>query len=146
MRALTIYQPWAHAVAHLGKRIENRPWKPWASIVGRVIAIHAAAKVDPAGESDAAGFILHRTTGVLPLRLELPRAAIVATARVTGVVTASTSPWFVGPYGWTLDEVIALPTPVACRGAQGLWIVPPEVAVQVFEQTRATTAQKETTR
>jgi hypothetical protein len=147
LRALTLWQPWAYAVAHLGKDVENRTWKPWPSVIGTRIAIHAAAKVDQVAERDAAGFICHRTTGVLPLHLDLPRAAIVATARVTGVVTESADPWFVGPYGWKLDEVIALPTPVPCRGAQGLWIVPPDVAAQVFEQVKsATTAQKETTR
>ncbi len=27
MRALSLWQPWAHAVVHLGKRIENRQWR-----------------------------------------------------------------------------------------------------------------------
>ena len=46
----------------------------------------------------------------------------------------------------TLDEVIALPTPVACRGAQGLWTVPADALAQVIEQERGVAAQKETTR
>lgn len=138
LRALTLWQPWAHAVAHLGKRIENRPWRPWPSIVGQVVAIHAAAKVSLADEAEAAAFIRQRTGHVVPGGV--PRGAIVATARVMGVVTASASPWFMGPYGWTLDDVIALPAPVPCRGAQGLWPVPPEVAAQVFEQTKGAKA------
>jgi hypothetical protein len=28
MRAITLKQPWAYAVCHLGKRVENRAWKP----------------------------------------------------------------------------------------------------------------------
>lgn len=140
LRALTLWQPWAYAVAHLGKRIENRPWKPWPSIVGKVVAIHAAARRDPADELNAAGFICHRALGDLPPVASLPRGAIVATARVTGSVSASDDPWFVGPWGWTLDEVVALPAPVPCRGAQGLWIVPPEAAAQVFEQVKGAQA------
>jgi hypothetical protein len=136
VKALTLWQPWAHAVARLGKRIENRPWKPWPSVVGRVIAIHAAAKVDPAEEERAARWI-RLTVGVwVPLSSALPRGAIVATARVTGSVAASADPWFVGPYGWTLDEVVALPAPVPCRGAQGLWTVPPEVEALVLGGSR----------
>lgn len=140
LRALTLWQPWAFAVASLGKRIENRPWRPWPSIVGKVIAVHAAAKVDPVGEAAVEGWVRRHTGLVVPPAASLPRGAIVATARVTGVVTESTSPWFMGPYGWTLDDVIALPSPVPCRGAQGLWPVPPEVAVRVFEQTKGAKA------
>lgn len=136
MRALTLYQPWAHAVAHLGKRIENRPWRPWASIVGTRIAIHAAAKVDPVAEAAVEGWVRRHMGLVVPPAASLPRGAIVATARVTGVVTESASPWFVGPFGWTLDEVVALPAPVPCRGAQGLWIVPADALAQVIEQTK----------
>lgn len=132
MKALTLWQPWAHAVAHFGKRIENRPWKPWPSIVGQVVAIHAAAKVDPIGEAAVEGWVRRHTGLLLPPAASLPRGAIVATARVTGVLTESESPWFVGPFGWTLDEVVALPAPVPCRGAQGLWTVPPEVEALVL--------------
>jgi len=41
MRALTLRQPWAWAIVHGQKRIENRPWKPWRDIIGQRIAIHA---------------------------------------------------------------------------------------------------------
>lgn len=146
MRALTLWQPWAHAVAHLGKRIENRPWKPWPAVIGTRVAIHAAAKVDAVGEAAVEGWVRRHTGLALPPAASLPRGAIVATARVTGVVTESRSPWFMGPFGWTLDEVIALPTPVACRGAQGLWTVPADALAQVIEQERGVAAQKETTR
>jgi hypothetical protein len=57
-------------------------------------------------------------------------------ARMTGVVTESADPWFTGPYGWTLDDVVALPAPVPCRGAQGLWPVPDDVAALVIEQAK----------
>jgi len=41
MKALTLKQPWAWAVAHAGKDVENRTWKPPASVIGQRIAIHA---------------------------------------------------------------------------------------------------------
>lgn len=33
------------------------------------------------------------------------------------------SPWFVGPIGWKLADVVAI-APVPCSGQQGLWMVP----------------------
>ena len=128
LAGLTLWQPWAWAVAHGGKRTENRPWKPWPSIVGKLVAIHAAAKVDVAEEARAAEFIRTKVGLVVPEASTLPRGAIVAVARVTGCVTASADPWFFGPFGWTLTDVVALPTPLPCRGMQGLWPVPGEVA------------------
>lgn len=47
MHALTIIQPWAWAVAHAGKDVENRTWAPPAALIGQDIAIHAGkAPVD----------------------------------------------------------------------------------------------------
>ncbi|CAB4191487.1 hypothetical protein UFOVP1229_36 [uncultured Caudovirales phage] len=40
MKALTLRHPWAFSIAHWGKRIENRSWKPWKEVVGQRIAIH----------------------------------------------------------------------------------------------------------
>jgi len=132
LRALTLWQPWAHAVAHFGKRIENRPWAPWTSIIGQTIAIHAAAK--PADDEEARVVAKLREMG-FAIPGVLPRGAIIATVRVTGFVRASDSPWFFGPYGWVLDDVRTLATPVPCRGMQGLWPVPDDVALRVLSMT-----------
>lgn len=43
MRALTLKPWWAHAVAHLGKDIENRAKPPPKALIGKRIAIHAGA-------------------------------------------------------------------------------------------------------
>jgi hypothetical protein len=43
-RALTVVQPWAHAIVHLGKDIENRSWKPPETLIGKRFAIHAGCK------------------------------------------------------------------------------------------------------
>ena len=45
MKALTLWPEWAHAIAHLGKRVENRNWPPPATMVGEDIAIHAGAHI-----------------------------------------------------------------------------------------------------
>lgn len=41
MKAITLHPEWAFAVAHLGKRIENRTWKPPESLWLEPFAIHA---------------------------------------------------------------------------------------------------------
>ena len=88
MRALTLQQPWAWAIAHAGKRLENRRWaylrKGFVASLPRTrIAIHAGHKRPAAWDCDhleAAG-------------VELPAAAmrggrIVATCQIVGVVRA----------------------------------------------------------
>lgn len=51
MKALSIRQPWAWAILHAGKDVENRDWKPWSPAMrdacaligaGRTILLHAS--------------------------------------------------------------------------------------------------------
>lgn len=51
--ALTLRRPWAAAVVHLGKAIENRTWKPPVHAIGQLLAIHAGRNIEP----DALDFI-----------------------------------------------------------------------------------------
>lgn len=44
-------------------------------------------------------------------------------------------PWFCGPVGWYLRDVVAI-KPVPCKGAQGLWSLPPEVLADVRRRWR----------
>jgi hypothetical protein len=55
-------------------------------------------------------------------------------AGVSGVHVDVDEEWFFGPYGWILENVVALREPVPCKGAQGLWTVPPDAAARVLEQ------------
>ena len=137
--ALTLHRPWAWAVAHLGKPIENRDWRPPASVIGEWIAIHSGKMFD----AQAAEWI--RRQG-----LEVPEnggpGGIVCVAHLVGFVevldggerrfpegergelvrkvVARAERWLFGRYGWCFDEVVTLAEPVPCRGAQKLWRVP----------------------
>ncbi|MFB7763551.1 ASCH domain-containing protein [Streptomyces xiamenensis] len=116
MRALTIRQPWADAIAHGPKRTENRSW---TTVYRGVLLIHAAAKPDT-GDVTAA-----RYQGKKPDA----RGAIIAAAELTDVHRPE------GPYGcpcstrwaepdtyhWVLDKVIPLFEPIAAKGQLGLW-------------------------
>ncbi|MFE1936473.1 ASCH domain-containing protein [Streptomyces sp. NPDC059474] len=117
MKALTVHQPWADAIAYGGKRIENRSWTPPAAAVGSTILIHAGKIFDPMGrfvitDWDALG------------RWPDARGAVIATAVLAGHHRADgcCSPWG-EPRGhhWQLTDVQPLTEPVPCRGAQRLW-------------------------
>lgn len=127
LRAITLHRPWAYAIAHLGKDIENRTWDCWIDKAYPYLAIHAGNKWD----SGAAKWIENQGLGVVPPEAENPKG-IVAIARFKGNTTASDSPWFVGPVGWQLSDVVAIP-PIECKGQQGLWMVPDELLSRVNE-------------
>lgn len=149
MRALTLHRPWPFIILRMGKRVENRPWKPWASVIGQRIALHAGKHWDPNTPADE------------PVTTTLATAqGIVGTAIVKGWVyskpitrgrvieidytyslellaedalAAVRSRWFTGPYGWVLEDVHELPEPIPCKGALGLWQLPAAVEAQMYE-------------
>lgn len=163
IKGITIRQPWAVWICHRGKRVENRVWPPPQSMVGGYLAIHAGKiesltqdEVDDANAFAEEREILdipqdeniwrRRGDGYVlsadekfPMR-ELASGAIVAVAKLSGVTDHSDDPWFVGPYGWLLDDVRVI-EPVPCRGQQGLWELPPSVLATVRERWLAAGAQ-----
>lgn len=124
MKALSIKQPWVHAILFEGKDVENRTWttkhRGW-------IALHASAKPMPATDDDFPG------RNRCPDLKSLPYSAICGVARVVNMVSKSRSKWFYRPrdgsmnYGWVLADVTPLPKPIRCKGTLGLWAVPPRI-------------------
>jgi len=140
MKALTLKHPWAFAICHMGKRIENRSWMPPPRLIGHTIAIHGGMqpKARAALEDIAAvGRDLLRRFGIpegfsdVTLQ-EMIMPGIVATATLSAVLRNSRDPWFDhSGYGWGLSNVMVLPSPIACGGAQGLWDVPEELVREI---------------
>jgi hypothetical protein len=126
MKALSIQQPWLWAITDIDKRIENRTWKPPQWIIGERIALHASKKDDPVGYRE-----IYEIAGIIP-PAELPKGAIVATAKVVGWLDDNgfgnghliDDKWFFGPIGWILADIKKLDTPILCRGSLGLWNSP----------------------
>ncbi|HEV2927245.1 MAG TPA: hypothetical protein VGW74_01020 [Propionibacteriaceae bacterium] len=137
MRAITVLQPFATAIARYGKRVENRGWRPPAAVVGETLAIHAGKKWMPPGDTYP-----QSTLPALGDPAVYPTSAVLAVARLAAVCTASffgercdCGPWAVdGECHWWLADVRALPDPVPCKGRQKLWTLPPEVAEKVIAQ------------
>lgn len=133
MKALTLHRPWSWAVCHAGKDVENRSWVPPLFLDGLDFAIHSARTYDVDG-----GVWISATFG-LKVPLAPPESCVVAVARLGGVLLPDAagpkSPWHVaGQHGWLLDDVRVLAEPVPCRGAQGLWTLPPDVEERVLAQ------------
>lgn len=130
MKALTIKQPWSGAIAHQTKRVENRTWKLPAKHEGTRILIHAGAERD-------------KWAVVYGPHLDV-YSAVVAIATITGC-HYSDDGRCCGPWGeetvyhWTLDDVVALPTPVTTKGALGFWTPTADVLAAVEAQIRAVT-------
>lgn len=130
MRALSLKQPWLYAITDLGKRVENRTWKPPGNMVNERIALHASKKKD-GNEWDAAEQIYGS-----PITVVVPTGVIVASAVITGWIDTTTGnpmvdpewwvkqeKWFLGPVGWILDNLHVLDKPIPATGALKLWSI-----------------------
>jgi len=126
--ALTLTNPWAHAITHHDKRVENRPWLPPGAV--HHFWLHAGRSWDEAG--------LFRL-GRLGCQHEAITSAIVALVSIPGICvagpkgyTCGCGAWAVtGLYHWSLQVVRVLKEPVPCRGYQGFWYPSPELAEQL---------------
>lgn len=111
--ALAVRQPWAWALIHAGKDVENRSWVRWKKDWkwrGRV-AILASAGMKRDEYLDAQAFM--RSLDVdCPSPDALVRGAVIGSVQILSNVWASPSPWFVGPGALVLTEPEpALPVP-----------------------------------
>ena len=120
--AISVRQPWAWAIIHGGRRLENRSaaairHMPLAGV--KTLAIHAAQGMTRGEYSAARDFM--RSIGVTcPPPDELIRGAIIGVAGVGGVVSTSDDLWYFGPRAIVLSEPRSI-EPIYCSGALGLF-------------------------
>lgn len=127
--ALSVRQPWAWAIIHAGKDIENRSWQAvnhGLRIRGR-IAIHASKGMGRDEFEDARDFI-EANGAKCPDPHKLLRGGIIGSVEVVDVVSESESPWFMGPRG------LVLRNPEACE------LIPAMGRLGYFEWSRADAA------
>jgi hypothetical protein len=155
MKALSIRQPWAWAILHAGKDVENRDWKPRSPSLGQartvmnsimnggLFLIHASSGMtqreyhefyndwhDPNGWMARCDGIT--TAGGLPSMEKLYRGGIVGIARLNQIVEESNSPWFFGRIGLVLKDVRKTEF-MPCKGALGFFDVAPEISRKAME-------------
>lgn len=154
MKAISLWQPWASLVAIGAKKIETRGWS--TSYRGP-LAIHAAKhwtkdlgsmclKEPFYSRLAAVGFC-----GITRRLCGLPLGAVVATCRLARVEPIYDFPQTIvgnefvgtperdfgdyreGRFGWVLEDVRQLPTPVPYAGSQGFFDVPDALLVEEAE-------------
>jgi hypothetical protein len=117
VRVLTVKQPWAWALIHGPKRVENRSWP---TAYRGPLLIHAGKRPD---------VISPAIRALLP---ELPPAERLDYGAIVGVVDlvdcvpyveVAGQPFAEGPWCWLVREPRPL-TPLPCRGALSLWQPP----------------------
>lgn len=162
MRALTLTQPWAGLVASGIKLVENRPRHMIKrDDVGARFVIHASREVDESVYARIDDIQPGLCRGRSPdgpasigdwWQLSRITSAVIAVATLDSILDPlacgiapdhpdAVAPlaldqrrWFFGPIGYVLRDVIALPSPLPCRGWQGFWTLTPELERAVMEQ------------
>jgi hypothetical protein len=129
LRALTVQQPWAAAIASGRKRIENRLWPTrWRG----TLLIHAGRTRDERSLDPADPFphplIRCAYAAAAPHTREC--GAIVALAELTDCHPADgcCAPWGEAEpdaWHWVLTGIHARQPPIPCTGHQRLWIPDP---------------------
>lgn len=105
MKAITIRQPWAWAIIHIGKDIENRSWP---TRYRGPLLIHAASSMKAAEYGDFAEFIAGMKLR-MPQLPELVMGGIIGRVDLVDCVEHSRSRWFEGEYGFVLSNPRPLP-------------------------------------
>lgn len=166
MRAITVRQPWAWAIMHGGKDVENRTRNiagsyrgpvaitaglvtDWQAAIGATLRYGIDENGNEWGGIDGAPLVKGSVVGVVNLTDVHSASVIGGCGRLEhdcpehGTCRHHCSTWAFGPNpagGWFQHLVLAnprpLPTPIPVRGRLGLWTLPDDIAAQVEEALR----------
>lgn len=124
--ALTIHQPWPWLIVKGHKPVENRSWAIAPKRLPLRIYIHAGASTVSMFNPGVWSFIREHLAPLALLEMEqaaFPLGAIVGEATITSCVRSHPSPFFVGPVGFVLWDVVGCEKPIPYLGQQGLFKV-----------------------
>lgn len=131
MKALSLTQPWASLITDHGMNVENRTWNTKHR---GFFAIHATKTYR---EEE---FNFCRQAFKIKLAPEnTPFGAIIGFAELTSTITAEevtskTRKWFLGDYGFVMQNIIKLKTPVPTKGSLSFWDVDAQTLKKCLEQ------------
>ena len=123
-RCLSLTRPWEQVILHGPKRIENRKHPPPPAVLGQHVLLHAARSRE---DGDGLDFIAARWPGFDRALAHDPAGIglLVGAARIVGCTSDRDDPWYTGPWGWVLTDVVAFDRPLGpVRGMLGCWRVP----------------------
>lgn len=123
MRTLSVQQPWAYAIVHGTKRVENRAW--YTDYRGPLL-IHAGKTYQTGVEYE-----IHADSPEVDIEgmRRSTRGAVVGVCQIVACVRAhAVAPdqriWAGGPWCFVLEDVRALAIPIPFRGQLGFFDVP----------------------
>lgn len=119
--ALSVRQPWAWAIIHGGKDVENRDWRrpnPGLTFRGDV-CIHASAGMTQSEYRTAADFMA-RIAVDCPPPADLLRGGIIGVVDIVDIDKHIDSPWFFGRLGLVLRAARSVEF-IPCAGALGFF-------------------------
>jgi hypothetical protein len=123
--AISVRQPWAWAIVHAGKDIENRSWSARIAALRTALAFRGpvcihASKGMTREEYESVDFIESVSKIKAPPPHEILRGGIIGTVEITDVVRKSSSPWFFGSVGLVLANPVAIDF-IPATGALGFF-------------------------
>lgn len=145
MLAITIQQPWAWAIMHGGKNVENRTRVgTWRRAVGQRVAIHAGRQWSERGARLVPKLARRGWQEGWQDRVDrVPPGVVIGSVLVVDVHVAQggcCTPWGertgreagdgtrLDVVHLVLEEPVPLVLPEPCRGALGLWTLPDRIA------------------
>ncbi len=151
MKAISLWQPWASAIALGIKSIETRGWRPPCGTLRQPLAIHAARHDDRASRDFFCREVLRKPeiadlfarVGIVEFDA-LPFGAIVCTTSLLGAFSTNCNPpaylaarkddelwgnFSPGRWAWFLGPVTRITPAVPCIGSQGFfeWNLPADL-------------------
>ena len=144
MKAISLTQPWASAIAIGIKRYETRSW---STRFRGDVCIHAAKGFPKYAQEF---FEDQQQEGLLLPDHDLPRGAIIAVCSLTACLpTEDVWPtieqveriygdYTAGRYAFRLENIRVLTEPVFCKGALSFWPVGWDTAVEVMRHLEIT--------
>jgi hypothetical protein len=131
VRAISLWQPWASAIALGHNRVETRHW---STKYRGPLAIHAARRWSAEQrEFASAEAALGRLPPMLPLGAIVAVATLVDVRRTEELVSQVSAverlygDYGRGRYGWLLEDITLLSEPLPWRGHQAFFTVPDEL-------------------
>lgn len=133
MKAISLWQPWASAMALGLKHIETRHWE---TRYRGPIAIHAAKRWTLEERSFAADQA--KLYGI-PMLASPPLGSIVAVGFLERIITTPAAQSFISEmeedwgnyapqrFAWMFKDIQPLPEPIPYKGAQGIFFVPDDL-------------------
>jgi hypothetical protein len=127
MKALSVRAPWWWAIMH-GKPVENRDWP---TKFRGLVWLHASkhwSRREIEDDLEDIEYMAEKDGLILPkvnLDYMLDSAGcLVGSVLITDCVTSHSSAFFVGEYGFVLENPVPLATPIPLKGALGFFDVP----------------------